>query len=120
MIILGSELDLSLTRKVVKNYLRHLLEKFENFVNANYNGNTLFFAISRICLAVFSNLNRYLIILSVFTCKSGLSDEYQSCSKYCDLYSSKISDFSNLYSPSYGQDIAALFSEKLEFQRGGN
>jgi len=31
MIILGSELDLGLTRKVVHKYLRHLLENLEKF-----------------------------------------------------------------------------------------
>jgi hypothetical protein len=56
----------------------------------------------------------------MFTCKSGPSDEYQSCSKYCYLSDTKISGLSDLDCPSYSQDTAALFSEKLEFQRGGN
>jgi len=58
MITLASVLDVGLTRKVVHNYLRNILENFEN-VGITIPVDTHFLPVSRICLSAKPETQRW-------------------------------------------------------------
>ena len=99
MIILGFELDLGLTRKVVHNYLRNILENFGNFwttipVDIYFSSciQNLFISRNRdLERKSFDHLNHQI----------GLCVDYQSCSTWNYLAPTKISRQLSMQSSGY-------------------